>query len=443
MSCKKCQNNLPNDAAVCTRCGYEQNKKSNNKHLIISIIVLANLMITGVAFGIGYLIATSSEDGAIDFINVVREENPYVFINQMNQLQISNNATFMTEHYIYVAYEGEIIVFDREFNQIDTYLLGGRWEVAQTLYVTNALIYYTNWNGELYQINRENGTETLITRNVHHKVVVGNMIFHTQDRWDGDLYVFDLNSNERTLLFSAEINNFIVDPLRERLLIDDQGTLLSIDFDGHNLERIAAIGFDISFDGDYFVSNSWDHFEFFNMNDATTRRVAFDGRIRNFILTDTNFVYLQDHQLYIANRDLNDARLLTDNEVSHFQVLGDYVLYVTRGSDRSLHLVDFEGNNLPLFSNTSNDIINEEENQAFNHEGWLSEGFIDAEWWDEYDYWTERLETFSVSELDFFFELLEVVENADELFELGPMGDFSTDEWYVFTNWLREGFILD
>jgi len=369
MNCRKCGCGILEDFEHCPMCGAKQrhaanrgSKAKDNKNTkvlkgtskqrlnlaIVAIIsVLATLAIVAARF---FLINGIGFDGTVSSQNRELNEH-YFFLNQMNNATSRGNVYFTADSvYIISPNFGEIVIFDRDFNEESVIRVQDEWEIIENLYVTDDAIYYTVlFEGYLYRYDRETSQNQQIADNIFRQTIIGDHVFYLSESWDdSNLYVFDKAHNETRILFEGDIRQFSINIHDNTILFIDDLSLYRMGFNGDNLEQLSDDTWGFAFDGEMIIWYTLSA-EIFMMDLNIGEEILVAEGIDPFsVLFTENYVVFMDwlDNLHVANLSYNDSRQLAVN-VINYAIVGDYIVY-EHWDTFDIHVMDFYGNSRML-----------------------------------------------------------------------------------------------
>ena len=323
---------------------------------------------TIVAFGVGFALFNIVDFSSIGGGMSRRSSDQYFYLNQMNS-NTSRGMVHLDENYVYIVSlttEGEIQVFDHNFNEESSIRVRDDGIHIGNFYITDDVIYYTTlWGGDLYRFDRETGENQQLASNIFHQTIVGDQVFHLSESWDSNIYVFDKANDETRVVFEGDVRQFSINSSDDTIIFieEDSGDdlLYRIDFDGSNLERLNINSLGFAFDGETLAWGDGGFYEM-DINTGTKYRVAQGISSYEYILIiDDYIVFLgtkwcnesEDFErgLYILNRSTNHLQKLEEYDVIYsFAVVDDYIVYVSWESF-NMYVMDFEGNSRMLVEN--------------------------------------------------------------------------------------------
>ena len=355
MNCRKCGCEILEGTERCPICDAKQRNRLDNR-----VVIILSALTTLAVIGIGFVLFN-----VVDFDSIGNDfrdrgaSDQYFFLNQMNG-DTSNGRIYLTEDTIYFApffSDGEIIVFDHDFNEESIIKVRDDGMHIDKIYRTDDAIYYTaGFEGDLYRYERETGQSQQLVSNVFRQTVVDNQIFYLSEPWgDSSLYVFDKVSGETNIVHEGNVNQFSINTLDDTIIFKENVSLYRMDFNGDNLEQLNDDTLWFSFDGETLVWYAQEGGTFMmDINTGEEIRVSEEVLPFNILIVEDYIVFTEWNtdryrDLYIINRSSNHLQQLAADVVS-FATVGDYIVYELRDSP-NLYATDFEGNSRMLVEN--------------------------------------------------------------------------------------------
>jgi len=316
--------------------GCHQPLKGGRKKLTMMLGISFGLVVSVIAIFLIFNLESGSRGARSN-------SDEILFINQWNTQ--SWMGVFVTENRIYLV-DDRVVAYSHDFEVEDTFEVTS-W--LDDVHVRDDMIYYTNF-GTLYRYDPETQTTQSIVEGVHNMVVIGDLIFHQSLSWGpSDLYVYDLERGERTVLVRESVREFMVNPGQDRLVfLNDEGRLYYTNMLGDEQTPISSqrTVWSFAYDGEYVFWEDFNNLFRFDFETEQTVVVGESSDIRQMAFIGDYLVFSNwDHEIHVMNRDGSDRRLLA-TDAWDFAVTPHWIIFVReRGRDDfERYVVDLEGN---------------------------------------------------------------------------------------------------
>ena len=367
MNCRKCCEIVASDER-CLMCGAQQRIKhrhskgflagsselveegltSKKRISIAKIIGMVNIIGTAfLMFGCGPSFSAPTTPSLWDF-----GLNDIILINQVNRNVLLSYTiqTFMDEDAIYMMTSDRRII--RTTDNFENYVVIAN--PAPTMFsfqMTDGGIYYTTQASEnrsifaLYHYNLATGEPTRITENVTSEFIINNLVFHKRAEPVSNLYVFDMETGESSLLVNRRIRDFVVDYENELLFFIERGQgLYQADIDGANQERLHERVRSFAFNGETVAFSTLDGGLYTLNLETGESQYVYNNNLTDLVFVGQYIVAktMRDHYLYLIDlEDLNNDWLIAE-DMSVFASTGNYIIYHKWDED-SINRMDLLG----------------------------------------------------------------------------------------------------
>lgn len=277
-------------------------------------------------------------------------------------------TSFVTEDAIYFIESGGTVVT----RTIDYFATSevvadlGHW--TSSFHITEDAIYYTvtgemDWDAEidweevewiqyLYRYDLSSGENIQVADEIFNEVIVGDLVFHQRESFEGGLYVLDLTTGDRELLV-ADVDSFrfVVDAENDRIIFTSSSwedrQVYQMSLSGENKAVLLEDAFDFVVGNNLLVWQVGREVNLMNLDTNETTVVQSDDGLQlwsSAFIGQYFVVRCHDNYLWIIDTNDISSRYRIVNDVLSFTLLGNYIVYSDWENWENIYITDLFGN---------------------------------------------------------------------------------------------------